>query len=611
MKAHLSREVLVKAHDEVRRGSRLLTMRRRVARGEEQRQARWLVLVVLAVVVGALLAVLPGATSPSTTYAATFSVNSDNDVDDGTCNVAHCSLREAINASNASTGVKDTINFSIGTGKKTITPAGSALPTVTDPVIIDGTTQNCSPDSTPCIELDGTSAGASADGLAITAGNSTVRGLVINRFSHHGIHLVTAGSNVIEGNYIGTDVTGAIALANVQGGVAIKGAHDNTIGGTAAGARNVISGNGAGVVVDGPDADRNLIKGNYIGTDVTGTAAIANGVGVELGSGLTETILGGEGEGEGNVISGNNLCGVVIRDATDTTVEGNLIGVQASGTLPLHNVHHGVLVTDASSGTVVRGNVISANWYAGVFLAGVSSDTAVQGNYIGTNSSGAALGNERGVDICEGAHDNTIGGTGPGQANTIAYNTLEGVKVNGADAPPGTSTTRNTISGNSIYSNGTKGIATPSGGNNDLAPPVITSVGGSVTGHTSPKCYPCTVEVLSDSDGQGRIYHGSTATNNDATGTWTYTGAATGPKITATVTDSSGNTSEFSAPYSGAVGGIAELPVLAGTSYEQAGAPAGASGWSAGAYAALAAGLAAAVLALGGGAWYARRRWLT
>ena len=126
------------------------------------------------VLAGVLCALVPGAAQ-----AATFTVNSTNDFDDGVCNAAHCSLREAIFAANAAAGT-DTIRFAIGAGQRTIQP-GSALPTLTDPVIIDGTTQPGF-SGTPIIEIDGSSAGSGANGLRISGGGSTVTGLVINRF---------------------------------------------------------------------------------------------------------------------------------------------------------------------------------------------------------------------------------------------------------------------------------------------------------------------------------------------------------------------------------------------------------------------------------------------
>ena len=152
---------------------------------------------------------------------AILTVNSADDVDDGACDAAHCSLREAINAANGNAG-RDTIAFNIpGPGHHTIQPA-SVLPTITDPVVIDGYIEaGASPNTNPIttgsnavlkIELDGSVAGVGVHGLHITAGSSTVRGLVINRFGGSGIVLETTGGNMIEGNFIGTNVTGSAKL---------------------------------------------------------------------------------------------------------------------------------------------------------------------------------------------------------------------------------------------------------------------------------------------------------------------------------------------------------------------------------------------------------------
>jgi len=472
----------------------------------------------------------PGAEASPTTYT----VNSTADPGDGTCDGTECTLREAIAAANANAGT-DTIEFDItGAGPHTISP-GSALPTITDPVTIDGTSE---PDfaGTPIVELDGSAAGADVDGLRITAGNSTVRGLVINRFRNDGIELHGSGGNTIEGNYIGTDVNGTADLGNSNVGVLIIGAPNNTIGGTAAGAGNVISGNDQyGVYIYASGATGNQVLGNYIGTDKNGTAALGNSSnGVYIGNVPSNTI-GGTAAGAGNVISGNNQNGV--------RIEGN-----------------------------------------------GSTGNQVQGNYIGTDVNGTAdLGNSYdGISISSGAGNNTIGGTAAGEGNVIAYNSGDGVQVDGA------ASTGNTISGNSIHSNDGEGIGNINGGNTELAPPVIDSV-GSVSGHTDPKCYPCTVEVFSDYESEGRIYHGSTTTNDDATGTWTYPGAVTGPNITATITDADGNTSEFSAYSLPPVGGIAELLDVSDSSGRN--------------YVAIAGLAAAALLALSAGGWYARRRW--
>ena len=470
---------------------------------------------------------------------ATFTVNSTADPGDGICDGTECTLREAITAANANAGT-DTIEFDIvGAGPHTISPA-SALPTITDPVIIDGTSE---PDfgGTPVIELDGSGAGASVDGLNITAGGSTVKGLVINRFRNDGIELSGSSGNTIEGNYIGTDVSGTADLGNSNVGVLVIGAPNNTIGGTAAGTGNVISGNDQyGVYIYASGATGNQVQGNYIGTDKNGTAALGNSsIGVYIGN-VPGNYIGGTATGAGNVISGNDQYGVRIE------------------------------------GSGATGN-------------------QVQGNYIGTDVTGTAdLGNSySGVSISSGASNNTIGGSTSGAGNTVAFNGDDGVRVDGA------TTTANTISGNSIHSNGGKGIENINGGNRELEPPIIDSVGGSVSGHTDPKCYPCTVEVFSDDEDEGRVYHGSTTTNDDTTGTWTYPGAVTGPNITATATHADGATSEFSAPVAYSpppVGGIAELPDVSGSSASNHLAVAGLA--------------AVALAALTAGAWYARRQWL-
>jgi len=173
-----------------------------------------------------------------------FVVNSigdeaDADIADGFCDVdqavpgEQCTLRAAIQQANATQG-DDLILFDIsGTGTQTISPQ-SPLPEVTDPVTIDATSQPGFAGS-PLIELNGTDAGADTDGLRITAGNSTVRGLAINRFTGNGLRLSNGGGNTIEGNYIGTDVTGTLPLPNQKDGVLIDGASDNTIGGIDAG----------------------------------------------------------------------------------------------------------------------------------------------------------------------------------------------------------------------------------------------------------------------------------------------------------------------------------------------------------------------------------------
>jgi len=418
-----------------------------------------------------------------------------------------------------------------------------------------------------------------------------------------------ASDNSIQGNRIGTNPAGDDDISNTGGGICVMGSSSDTqIGGTEPGDGNLISGNwGPGITISG--STQNVVKGNYIGTNNTGTAAISNGDGVFISDGAQSNTIG-----PGNVISGNWYNGVKIwgTASANNVVRGNYIGTDAAGSAALANGQSGggsgVSIEGGAHGNTVGGggagygNVIAASPHAGVNIIGSGSDSnLVKGNRIGTNAAGtAALSNRNGVYVGSDARDNTIGGTAAGEGNLIAFNSDGGVWVDGA------STNRDTISRNSIHSNGLKGIENINGGNLELASPVIDSTGASVSGHTNPKCYPCTVEVFSDNQDEGRVYHGSTTTNDDATGTWIYPGTVTGPYITATVTDASGNTSEFSSPvaYSPPVGGIAEFPLL-----EPDAALAG-PGSSSTPYAALVGAVVGGVVVLAAGGWYARRRWL-
>ncbi len=270
------------------------------------------------------------------------------------------SLRQAILNANASAG-PDVISFAIpGAGVRTITPA-TPLPTITDTATIDGTTQ---PGFTgvPLIELDGTNAGGTAIGLFITAGNSVVRGLIVNRFGTGGpaslppaadggagIALVTGGNTIVEGNYIGTDATGTLARPNRTDGIWMNSAN-NRIGGTTAESRNIVSGNGwRGIVVN--TATANVIQGNYVGLTASGLTALANGIsGVELFN-STQTVVGGNGSTARNIVSGNVANGILVSGGTSNQVRGNYVGTDVSGSVAVPNGGNGLTI--ASSGNTV------------------------------------------------------------------------------------------------------------------------------------------------------------------------------------------------------------------------------------------------------------------
>ena len=250
----------------------------------------------------------------SSLVAATFTVTNTGDSGAG-------SLRQAILDANANPGL-DTIEFDIpGAGVQTISPA-TALPEISDPVIIDGYSQpgaspNTDPngfDGTLLIELSG-AVGGPMNGLNINAGVSTVRGLVINRFAGastdtgNAIRLNTGGGNHIEGNFIGTDPGGTTAQGNEGHAILLGTSGDNFIGGASPGARNVISASGSAAFFLA--SSNNVIQGNFIGTQRDGLSPLGNQAGpVTVGiNGAHNNTIGGTGAGEANVIAFNQIYG--------------------------------------------------------------------------------------------------------------------------------------------------------------------------------------------------------------------------------------------------------------------------------------------------------------
>ena len=209
------------------------------------------------------------------------------------------------------------------------------------------------------------------------------------------------------GSYLGTDVTGDVALPN-GGGINIA-TSDNTIGGTASGAGNLISGNTSdGVSISGATATGNLIAGNLIGLNAGGTAAVANasdGVDVEA----PDNTVGGTVNSSANVISGNKQFGVIIyggtNNAPDNVVAGNFIGTNAAGTAAVANstgvgIENNTGTNTIGGTTAAARNVISGNANDGVIL--FSDAGVIEGNFIGTDLTGqVAVGNAVGVDIYE------------------------------------------------------------------------------------------------------------------------------------------------------------------------------------------------------------------
>ena len=396
------------------------------------------------------------------------------------------SLRNAITTANSHTGFTDTISFNIpGTGAHTISVL-SALPSLTEAAIIDGFTQPGYAGS-PLIEINGSNAGASVDGLTLTGG-SAVRGLAINRFSANGLKL-TGNGNTIQSNYIGTDATGTIGLGNLGNGIQIVDGGQNQIGGPQPSVRNVVSGNqGEGIRLDGVLSTGNTIQGNFVGTNAAGTAALGNGAsGIYIRRAPANSVIGNvvsaNGGFAGIAICGNPaFCGGGIgtggpNDGAGNTIQGNLIGTTANGLAPLGNAQRGLSI-DGAPNTIVGGplashhNVISATTSGpGIHQFDPNATgNVIRGNFIGTDQGGGCtlvqgacpFGNNGPGVLLEGGSNTVVSGrdvdsTAP---NRIMFNTGDGILITGG--------TTHKLRINQIEANGGLGIADNTDGTGGL-----------------------------------------------------------------------------------------------------------------------------------------------
>jgi hypothetical protein len=446
---------------------------------------------------------------------------------------------------------------------------------------------------TVCNKAVGNRLGGTARGAGNVIAGSDGIGVLIEGVLRVGVTPLTCGStptvNRVEGNLIGTDVTGTKrtdaagrsfglttgVLDDSGNGDVIGGTTGTTPGGPCAGACNVISGNaGSGVRLFGGHwcGCANIIQGNLIGTDITGTKDLGNaGDGIEVGDqnsdALRDTVVAD------NVVSGNGSRGVFVANGSSLSVVGNKIGTNATGTAAIPNDDDGVEWLSPGDGaiggpTAGERNVISGNRRSGIVIDPFAGPVRIPNNYVGTTNAGAAtLGNGGSGILIAGANDVHVGGTGAGDGNVIAGNGGDGVAVS-----PGV---RNSILGNSIFRNGELGIdlgpdgvtgnddGDGDGGANLLQNfPLITSAVGSTVSGTLNSVPGRTfrVEVFSNSgvapcdssgNGEGETFVGSTNVTTDVSGNQNFTVTLalplpSGAAVTATATDRDGNTSEFS-----------------------------------------------------------------
>ncbi len=489
--------------------------------------------------------------------AATITVNStaDNQANDGAC-----TLREAIIASNTDTasgaavgecaagsGAGDLIEFDIsGTGLKTI-HITSGLPSITRTVTIDGYTQTDAvvntadfPDpmnGTLTVEIDaaGESGIYGIDINGSQADGTVIKGLIVNDIPYETFYLTDVDNVSLEGNYIGTSSTGTVADGGNSHGVRIGGnSTGNMIGGATAAKRNVISGNGnTGVLFYGSaQTTGNFVQGNYIGVGADGVTDIGNAqTGVASMEGPGGNTVGGDGVGEGNVISGNGGVGIMFTSNSggSNVIQGNYVGVGSDGSTAIPNGSSGVLIDGGSDSNVIGGtsssarNIISGNTEAGVFISGPTVDSnTVEGNYIGTNKIGTAdVGNGTYGIVLDNSPSNTVGGTigvtvggnCTGACNVISGNEADGIWFYGDFADS------NNIKGNYIGTDvsGNIGLGNSNSGINITNSSDSNLIGGSTAAERN---------IISDNDYHGiGMYSTANALNNVISGNYIGTGA--------------------------------------------------------------------------------------
>lgn len=306
---------------------------------------------------------------------------------------------------------------------------------------------------------------------------------------------------------------------------------------------NVINGNRNGIYLLQGAGD--IIKGNLIGTDTSGTAPVANGSGIAILTGSSSTIVGGTLAGEGNLISGNTNSGIATNASGGSQIVGNYIGTSLDGNSAIPN-GSGISLGVGSGNSLIN-NIISGNTNAGIFM-NQNTGTTVQGNKIGVAANDSALPNDYGINTLGGASNSSghvIGGTGAGEANEIANNTTAGISLNSANDD------NNQIIGNSIYCNGS-GIDLNGVGNNNIQPPVITGASASSVSGTGTDGD--VIHVYRDNSAcdpaQGQEYLGTATVGSSVSGEWDANSLSSAitvgiDVITVTATNGTDGTSEF------------------------------------------------------------------
>ncbi|MBI1760633.1 MAG: putative Ig domain-containing protein, partial [Acidobacteria bacterium] len=490
-----------------------------------------------------------------------------------------CSLREALQAANTNVAVNecaagnpglDIIAFDLGPGTPRIDVTGTLLPFITETIVLDGA---AGPGGATRVELNGVQAGANADGLDLRATDSTLRSLVINRFSRDGI-VIRSFQNKVENCLIGTDALAAADQGNQRYGIYLL-SPSNMIGGTAPGTRNVISGNdGGGIAIA---SGGNSVCGNYIGTNMTGMTALGNGgaagdlsFGILLSGGVVNNgtginnVIGGSTNAARNVIAGNLGAGIATFGTAQNLIQGNFIGLNSAGSGLLGNGGEGLNLSSAQEhiggdlpGT---GNVIAGNGRVGIRvqdfngnISGAGGSHTIEGNSIYGNNGSGILIDGSGLNKNNRVSQNSI--------TNNAYLAIDLAIGNlGAFAQTGDGVTVNSLSGlNSTYPNTRLPFPVLDA---PLTPGAATGSYATLAFVNAIPAYPVRLEFFASATcdcsgyGEGETYLGNLILQADGTFTFNYTPIAGKPVLTATAIDANGNTSEFSQ----CVGGPPQTP---------------------------------------------------
>ena len=408
-------------------------------------------------------------------------------------------------------------------------------------------------------------------GVQVLSGGNDIIDNVISGNDRSGLVIsgVRASGNEVYGNLIGTDSTGTVSVSNSVG-ILVTRADNNIIGGTGAGQRNIISGNvGAGAFVAGGAVGTHF-ENNFVGLDLAGTSAIANGgSGVFLRAGATQSLV------TGNRIAGNTLSqiSVIALGTTGNTISANHVGFGADGSR-IDGGNVGILVSangnTIGGATAADGNFVTGS-NAGISLNGLSArENVIQNNVVGTDAAGGDFGMTSGIQFLQSPRDNSV------LDNVFAFSTGDAIR-----SPTGGE--GNTFSRNDLFANGFgidlggNGLTANDAGDVDAGPnllqnsPVLSpdalldlspdssaeiSLNYSLDSDPANSAFPVTIEFFLSNLAGDVFFAGSdtfTAADFAAGGrTVTFTAMSTAGLpldfLVATATDSDGNTSELSAP---------------------------------------------------------------